>query len=56
MGSLPGAVIGGYLLGLIESLAGGYLSMIWADLLAFAVLVIVLGIKPTGLFGKGTEG
>jgi branched-chain amino acid transport system permease protein len=56
MGSLPGAVIGGYLLGLIESLAGGYLSMIWADLLAFAVLVIVLAIKPTGLFGKGMEG
>jgi branched-chain amino acid transport system permease protein len=56
MGSLPGAVIGGYLLGLIESLAGGYLSMIYADLFAFAVLVIVLAIKPTGLFGKKTEG
>jgi len=56
MGSLPGAVFGGYLLGLIESLAGGYLSMFWADLLAFAVLVIVLTIKPTGLFGKGAEG
>ena len=56
MGSLPGAVIGGYLLGLIESLAGGYLSMIYADLFAFAVLVIVLTIKPTGLFGKKAEG
>jgi branched-chain amino acid transport system permease protein len=56
MGSLPGAVIGGYLLGLIESLAGGYLSMIYADLFAFAALVIVLAIKPTGLFGKGAEG
>jgi branched-chain amino acid transport system permease protein len=56
MGSLPGAVIGGYLLGLIESLAGGYISMIYADLFAFAVLVIVLTIKPTGLFGKRGEG
>jgi len=56
MGSLPGAVIGGYLLGLIESLAGGYISMIYADLFAFAVLVIVLAIKPTGLFGKKAEG
>ncbi len=56
MGSLPGAVIGGYLLGLIESLAGGYISMIYADLFAFAVLVIVLTIKPTGLFGKRAEG
>jgi len=56
MGSLPGAVLGGYLLGLIESLAGGYLSMIYADLLAFAVLVAVLAIKPTGLFGKKAEG
>ncbi len=56
MGSLPGAVIGGYLLGLVESLAGGYISMIYADLFAFAVLVIVLAIKPTGLLGKGAEG
>jgi branched-chain amino acid transport system permease protein len=56
MGSLPGAVLGGYLLGLIESLAGGYLSAFYADLFAFAVLVIVLAIKPTGLFGKRMEG
>ncbi len=56
MGSLPGAVVGGYLLGLIESLAGGYLSMIYADLFAFALLVVVLAIKPTGLFGKKMEG
>jgi len=54
MGSLPGAIVGGYLLGLIESLAGGYLSMIYADLFAFAVLVVVLAIRPTGLFGKET--
>jgi len=52
MGSLPGAVLGGYLLGLIESLAGGYIAMIYADLFAFAVLVTVLAIRPTGLFGK----
>lgn len=56
MGSLPGDVIGGYLLGLIEALAGGYLSMVYADLFAFAVLVIALAIKPTGLFGKSAEG
>jgi branched-chain amino acid transport system permease protein len=56
MGSLPGAVIGGYLLGLIESLAGGYISMVYADLFAFSVLVIVLAIRPTGLFGKKAEG
>jgi branched-chain amino acid transport system permease protein len=56
MGSLPGAVLGGYLLGLIESLAGGYISMIYADLFAFALLVTVLAIKPTGLFGKRAEG
>ena len=56
MGSLPGAVIGGYLLGLIESLASGYLAAVYADLFAFAVLVIVLAIRPTGLLGKKIEG
>ena len=52
MGSIPGAIIGGFILGLIESLGGGYITTQYNEVLAFGVLVTVLAIKPTGLFGK----
>lgn len=52
MGSIPGAIIGGFILGLIESIGGGYLTTDYHEILAFGVLVTVLAIKPTGLFGK----
>jgi branched-chain amino acid transport system permease protein len=52
MGSIPGAIIGGFILGLIESVGGGYLTTNYHEVLSFGVLVTVLAIKPTGLFGK----
>jgi branched-chain amino acid transport system permease protein len=55
LGSLPGAIIGSLLLGLIETMTSGYLSSIYRDLIAFALLISVLVIKPTGLMGKTTE-
>ena len=51
MGSIPGAIIGGYIIGLVESLGGAYLSTDYNELIAFAILIGVLAIKPTGLFG-----
>ncbi len=51
MGSIPGAIIGGYMIGLIESLGGAYLSTDYNELIAFAILIGVLAFKPTGLFG-----
>jgi branched-chain amino acid transport system permease protein len=51
MGSLPGAIIGGFLLGLVESLSGGYVSTAYHEVFSFGVLVTVLAIRPTGLFG-----
>ncbi|MCX7981982.1 MAG: branched-chain amino acid ABC transporter permease [Syntrophales bacterium] len=51
MGSIPGAVIGGYIIGLIESLGGAYLSTDYNEIVAFAILIGVLAVKPTGLFG-----
>jgi len=51
MGSLPGAVIGGFLLGLVESLSGGYVSTAYHEVFSFGVLVTVLAVRPTGLFG-----
>ncbi|MFP4000131.1 MAG: branched-chain amino acid ABC transporter permease, partial [Desulfobacterales bacterium] len=53
MGSIPGAIIGGYILGLIEALGGGYISADYKDVFAFGALILILAIKPTGLFGKG---
>ncbi|MGQ9676598.1 MAG: branched-chain amino acid ABC transporter permease [Chloroflexota bacterium] len=52
LGSIPGAIIGGYALGLIESLGGGFISAEYKDVFAFGALILVLAIKPTGLFGK----
>jgi branched-chain amino acid transport system permease protein len=50
MGSVPGALVGGYLLALAESLGGTYVSSTYQDLIAFVVLALVFAFKPTGLF------
>ena len=52
IGSIPGAMLGGILLGVIEQLSKTYISTLWADAIVFGVLVVVLIVKPTGLLGK----
>lgn len=52
IGSIPGAMIGGILLGVIENLSKGYISTQFSDAIVFAVLIIVLLVKPTGILGK----
>jgi branched-chain amino acid transport system permease protein len=52
IGSLPGAMIGGLLIGLIESLWSGYFSTEYKDVSVFALLVLVLVFRPTGLLGR----
>lgn len=52
IGSIPGAFIGGILLGIIEILAKAYISSQLADAIVFAVLILVLLVKPTGILGK----
>lgn len=52
IGSIPGAFIGGILLGVIEILGKAYISSQLADAIVFSVLIIVLVVKPTGLLGK----
>ena len=52
IGSIPGAFLGGLLLGNIESMAKAYISTNLANSIVFAVLIIVLLVKPTGLLGK----
>jgi branched-chain amino acid transport system permease protein len=53
MGSVPGAILGGYILGFSESLGATYISNDYKDIIAFVLLVIILSVKPTGLFSKG---
>jgi len=53
MGSIPGAILGGYILGFSESLGATYISNDYKDIIAFVLLVIILSVKPTGLFAKG---
>lgn len=52
IGSLPGALLGGLMIGLIESLWSAYFSIEYKDVAAFAVLFLVLLIKPSGFFGR----
>ncbi|HQK99622.1 MAG TPA: branched-chain amino acid ABC transporter permease [Smithellaceae bacterium] len=56
LGSIPGAIAGGLILGLIEAIGGGYLSAAYKDVFGFGALVLILAIKPTGLFGKEIKG
>lgn len=52
VGVLPGAMVGGLLVGIIETFAAGYISSGYRDAIAFVVLILVLLIKPSGLFGS----
>ena len=52
IGSVPGAVIGGLLMGVSEYLVVGYLSSTYRDAIAFIILILVLLVKPAGLFGR----
>ena len=55
IGSIPGAMVGGYVLGIIESYTKGYISSTWANPIVFAVLILILVFKPSGLFGKNLK-
>ena len=52
MTSLPGSVFGAYMIGIIENLFGGYVSIEFKSVVAFAIIVLVLCIKPSGLFAR----
>ena len=53
IGSVPGAMAGGVLLGVVEEFVSGYTSSSYRDAIAFGVLIVVLLVRPEGLFGKG---
>jgi len=53
IGNIPGAVVGGLIMGVAEVMVVGYVSSTFRDAIAFALLIIILLVKPTGLFGTG---
>ncbi|HTN54033.1 MAG TPA: branched-chain amino acid ABC transporter permease [Anaeromyxobacter sp.] len=52
IGNIPGAMVGGLLLGVIEALGAAYLSIAWKDAIAFFVLILILIVRPSGLLGE----
>jgi branched-chain amino acid transport system permease protein len=52
IGNIKGAMVGGFLLGIIEALTVGYISSAYKDIILFAVLILVLIFRPTGIFGE----
>jgi branched-chain amino acid transport system permease protein len=55
IGVIPGAMLGGFTIGLVETLTKGYISTTWADAFVFGILIIVLIVKPAGILGKNTR-
>ena len=55
IGILPGAVVGGLILGVVEALVSGFISSTFRDAAAFAILILVLLVRPAGIFGKNTK-
>ena len=53
IGNVPGAMLGGLVLGLAEQIVSGYVSSTWRDAVAFGILILVLLVRPTGLLGRG---
>lgn len=54
MTSIPGAVLGGFFIGILETFTGGFISTAYSDAISFAVLLVVLFFKPNGLFAKAS--
>jgi branched-chain amino acid transport system permease protein len=52
IGNIPGAMVGGLLLGVLEALGAAYISTSWKDAIAFCVLIAVLIVRPTGILGE----
>lgn len=55
IGSIPGAMIGGLLIGVVESFTKGFISSLWSDGIVFGILILILFIRPSGIMGKFTR-
>lgn len=55
LGSVPGAIVGGFLIGLVENLGVWFIPPVWKDTIAYAILIVMLFFRPNGIFGKKEE-
>ncbi|MBC3887666.1 branched-chain amino acid ABC transporter permease [Acetobacterium paludosum] len=55
IGIIPGAMLGGFIIGMVETMTKAYLSTTWADAIVYIILILVLLFKPTGILGKNTR-
>lgn len=55
IGSIPGAMVGGYVLGILEAYTKGFINTKWANPIVFGILILILVFKPEGLFGKNLK-
>ena len=55
IGNIPGAALGGFLIGIVETLTAGYISPTFKDAIVFSLLIIILLFKPSGLLGKAAS-
>jgi len=55
MGSIPGAILGGYVIGLTESIGAAFVSSALKDVFPFGALIVILAVRPTGIFGKAVK-
>lgn len=52
IGNVPGAMLGGLLIGMIEAMSGGFIASAWSDVIIFSILVLILVFRPAGLLGR----
>jgi branched-chain amino acid transport system permease protein len=52
IGNVPGAMLGGVIIGLIEAMGGQFIATAWTDVIIFSILVLVLVFRPSGLLGR----
>lgn len=55
LGSVPGAIVGGFLIGIAENLGVWFIPPVWKDTIAYGILILMLFLKPSGIFGKKEE-
>ncbi|MFZ2918639.1 MAG: branched-chain amino acid ABC transporter permease, partial [Trichococcus flocculiformis] len=55
IGIIPGAMVGGYAIGIIETLVSAYGGSMFKDAVVYLILIIILIVKPSGIFGKNTK-
>ncbi len=53
IGNIPGAMLGGFIIGIAEVMVVGYLESTYRDAIAFSILILILLLKPAGIMGKG---